>query len=159
MRHLVLVWLLAVSASVSALNIPAPELALPTFEGDRTVALQALRGKVVYINFWASWCSSCESAFPVLNSLNNEYKSKGVEILAINVDMQKVDAEFFLQKSAAQFTVLYDAERKTPDKFAMQTMPSSYLIDKKGHIRFVFREFKSSDQKKIAEAMQQLLNE
>ena len=157
MRRLLLVSLLVVSSLVQALNIPAPDFSLPTFEGDRSVSLKSLQGKVVFINFWASWCSTCERAFPVLNTMQSDFQGKGVEIVSINVDMQKVDAEFFLQKSAAKFTVLYDAERKTPDKFAMQSMPSSYVIDKKGNIRFVFREYKPGDEKKIAEAIQSLL--
>ncbi len=159
MRYLLLVCWLAFGNLAHALSIPAPDVALPTFEGDRSVSLQSLRGKVVYINFWASWCSSCEAGFPMLNDLHQTYKDKSFELVSINVDMQKVDAEFFLQKFSAKFTVLYDAERKTPEKFAMQTMPSSYLIDKKGNIRFVFRDVKPGDNKKITDAIQQLLNE
>ncbi len=159
MRTLFAAGLLFLSGITQALNIPAPELALPTFEGDRTVNLKALQGKVVVISFWASWCSSCEAAFPALNTLHGTFKGKGVEIISVNVDMQKVDAEFFLQKSAAQFTVLYDAERKSPEKFAMQSMPSSYLIDKKGHIRQVFREYRPGDDKKMADAIDRLLKE
>ena len=87
MRRLIWICLFALSNLAHALNIPAPELALPTFEGDRTVSLASLRGKVVYVNFWASWCSSCETAFPILNTLHSGFKPKGVEILSINVDM------------------------------------------------------------------------
>src|SRR2546427_1432439 len=125
---------LACSALVSTLAAAvgvgerAPPFALPTAAGD-TVALAQLRGKVVYVDFWASWCGPCRRSFPWMNAMNRKYGAQGLAIVAINVDKKRADAERFLAQIPAEFTVVFDAPGAVPAAYAVKGMPSSYLID------------------------------
>src|SRR5438552_16018809 len=91
----------------------APPFALPTAAGD-TVSLERLRGKVVYVDFWASWCGPCRRSFPWMNEMQRRYGSHGLSIVAINVDKKRADASRFLTETPAEFTVVYDSPGAGP---------------------------------------------
>jgi thiol-disulfide isomerase/thioredoxin len=111
----------------------APPFALPTAGGD-TVSLAPLRGRVVYVDFWASWCAPCRRSFPWMNALQARYGKDGLAIVGINVDKRREDAERFLRDTPASFTVVYDAHGATPAAYDVKGMPSSYLIDRRGNV-------------------------
>jgi cytochrome c biogenesis protein CcmG/thiol:disulfide interchange protein DsbE len=119
---------------------PAPPFALPTAKGD-TIALDQLRGKVVYVDFWASWCGPCRRSFPWMNEMQQKYGPRGFAVVAINVDKKRSDAERFLVQHPANFTVVYDEAGSTPTAYGVKGMPSSYLIDARGNVTFVERGF------------------
>ncbi|MEO8752598.1 MAG: TlpA disulfide reductase family protein [Casimicrobiaceae bacterium] len=119
---------------------PAPAFALPTAKGD-TVALDKLRGKVVYVDFWASWCGPCRRSFPWMNEMQQKYGAKGFTVVAVNVDKKRSDAEKFLVQNPANFTVVYDEAGATPAAYGVKGMPSSYLVDARGNVTFVERGF------------------
>ena len=119
---------------------PAPAFALPTAKGE-TIALDKLRGKVVYVDFWASWCAPCRRSFPWMNEMHQKYGPRGFAIVAINVDKKRSDAERFLVQNPANFTVVYDEAGGTPAAYGVKGMPSSYLIDARGNVTFVERGF------------------
>jgi len=119
---------------------PAPAFALPTAKGE-TVALAQLRGKVVYVDFWASWCAPCRRSFPWMNEMQQKYGPRGFAVVAINVDKKRSDAERFLVQNPANFTVVYDEAGSTPAAYGVKGMPSSYLIDTRGNVTFVERGF------------------
>jgi thiol-disulfide isomerase/thioredoxin len=119
---------------------PAPAFALPTAKGD-VVALDKLRGKVVYVDFWASWCGPCRRSFPWMNEMQQKYGPRGFAVVAINVDKKRSDAERFLVQNPASFTVVYDEAGSTPTAYGVKGMPSSYLIDARGNVTFVERGF------------------
>jgi thiol-disulfide isomerase/thioredoxin len=119
---------------------PAPPFALPTAKGD-TIALDQLRGKVVYVDFWASWCGPCLRSFPWMNEMQQKYGPRGFAVVAINVDKKRSDAERFLVQHPANFTVVYDEAGSTPTAYGVKGMPSSYLIDARGNVTFVERGF------------------
>jgi len=119
---------------------PAPAFALPTANGE-TVALDKLRGKVVYVDFWASWCGPCRRSFPWMNQMQQKYGPRGFTVVAINVDKKRSDAERFLAQYPANFTVVYDEAGATPAAYGVKGMPSSYLVDPRGNVTFVERGF------------------
>src|SRR6266568_3938318 len=112
---------------------PAPSFALLDARGD-LVALERLRGRVVYVDFWASWCGPCRRSFPWMNEMQQKYGARGFTVVGVNVDKRRPDAERFLQQTPAAFTIVYDEAGKTPEAYAVKGMPSSYLIDVAGKV-------------------------
>lgn len=119
----------------------APGFALPNAGGQR-VTLDGLRGKIVYVDFWASWCAPCKRSFPWMNEMAQKYAAKGLEIIAINVDKRREDAEKFLKFTPASFTIVYDPDGKTPSAWQVPAMPSSYLVDATGKVVLAESGFK-----------------
>jgi thiol-disulfide isomerase/thioredoxin len=111
----------------------APPFSLPG-RGGSTVALTDLAGKVVYVDFWASWCGPCRQSFPWLKSMHDRYAAKGLTIVAINLDKERHDAEEFLHEFAPPFLVAFDPSGTTADAFRVGTMPSSFLVGRTGAI-------------------------
>jgi len=135
---------------------PAPAFSLPTARGD-AVALDKLRGQVVYVDFWASWCGPCKRSFPWMNELAQRYGASGFTIIAVNVDKKREDAERFLAQMPAQFTVVYDAPGATPAAFAVKGMPSSYLIDRNGRVVMVEQGFRDEQKTAVENRIRELL--
>jgi thiol-disulfide isomerase/thioredoxin len=107
-----------------------------------------LRGKVILVDFWASWCGPCKQSFPALNDLQKQFADKGVVIVAINVDESRSDMEAFLKQHPAAFTVVRDVSQKLVEKAGVETMPSSFLVGADGRIRAVHSGFKGEDTRK-----------
>lgn len=129
--------LLAFSGALFALEKGdvAPAFELETATSSK-VALQDLRNNYVYIDFWASWCGPCRQSFPWMNALQEKYKSKGLRVLAINLDMNRSDADKFLAEVPAQFQIAFDNKGLLPKLYAVKGMPSSFLIGPDGKIIF-----------------------
>lgn len=121
--------------------------------------LSAYRGKVVYLDFWASWCTSCKTSFPLLDELRGELGEQGFEVVAVNLDENLADAEAFLKKRPVSFEVLYASDASCPTEYGVKAMPSSYLIDRRGVVRHVHVGFRSSDMVAIRQAVETLLAE
>ncbi len=111
---------------------PAPRFQLPTDNGK--VDSDSLRGKVVLVDFWASWCGPCAKSFPWMRAMSEKYGGKGFRIVAVNLDKEHQAAEAFLQKHAAPFTVAFDPAGKTAEAFQVPAMPTSFLLDPQGRI-------------------------
>jgi thiol-disulfide isomerase/thioredoxin len=99
-------------------------------------------GKVVLVDFWASWCGPCKASFPCLNRLHDKYASKGLVIIGIGVDDDAAKYKTFAEKMGAKFSLAHDTAHKAADFFAPSTMPTSYLVDRKGVIRNVHTGFR-----------------
>ena len=127
----------------------APVFTLPG--QNKTIDLSKYRGKVVYLDFWASWCSPCKRSFPWMNQLQEQYSQDDLEIVAVNLDTSRKDAEDFLEEIPANFTVAFDDKGKTARVYKLKAMPSSFLIDKDG--RLVYRSLGyRNEEKKVIEA-------
>jgi cytochrome c biogenesis protein CcmG/thiol:disulfide interchange protein DsbE len=113
------------------------------------VSLREHAGKVVYVDFWASWCGPCKQSFPFMNDLHKKYSAAGLRIIAINVDKEKEDAQKFLSKNPTQFTLAFDAEGTVPTQYLVKGMPSSYLIGRDGKLIYIHKGFKAQDQAEI----------
>ncbi len=96
-----------------------------------------LKGKVTYMDFWASWCAPCRKAFPKVNVLYQKYKDNGFQVLAVGVDANRRAMDAFLEKSKPTFVTVHDSKQKLAANTGLDKMPTSYLIDEKGIIRFI----------------------
>jgi thiol-disulfide isomerase/thioredoxin len=136
--------LVSYAVGAAAPGDPAPALSLPDGTG-RPITLAAMKGKVVYVDFWASWCGPCRQSFPWMADLQRKYGPLGLEVVAINVDKKRADADRFLASTPAAFTVVYDPAGATPSAWDVRAMPSSYLIDRQGRVVHVDQGFREAD--------------
>jgi thiol-disulfide isomerase/thioredoxin len=116
-----------------------------------------LKGKVVYLDFWASWCAPCKASFPVLNSWHQQMSSKGLVVLGVNVDESEADMHEFLKKNTISFPIVRDAAHKLVATANVKTMPTSFIIDRKGVIRHVHNGFHKKDESTIPAQLTALL--
>lgn len=125
----------------------APAFELPT--DDKPVRLADLKGQVVYVDFWASWCVPCKLSFPFMNEMHAKYRSSGLTIVAISLDRKREDADRFLRSTPAKFLIAYDPENKVAQSYQPKGMPTSYLIGTDGKVRAVHVGFRQDDREKI----------
>ncbi len=151
-------WMLVAMAPAHAVREgeKAPPFALATAAG-ATIDLARLRGNVVYVDFWASWCAPCRRSFPWMNALHERYRTQGLAIVAINVDKRRPDAERFLRDVPAGFPVVFDAQGTVPAAFDVKGMPSSYLIDRQGVVAAVEEGFHDDRKSALEERIRALL--
>ena len=121
----------------------APDFALSTLSGAR-MSLASLRGKVVVIDFWAQWCEPCKKELPQLDKLAKEFAGKSVVILAVNLDKSKDNAQRLAQQLGLSLPVLLDPAGSVAATYDLPKMPTSFLVDKKGIVRFVHEGFEGS---------------
>lgn len=132
----------------------------PTFDlqGEReAVKLSNYKGKLIYLDFWASWCGPCKQSFPWLNEMQSKYSAKGFYVVGINVDANTDDAKAFLANLPAKFTIAYDPKGATPKAYAIKGMPSSVLIDGNGKVISQHTGFRDADKAQLEQAIQQAL--
>jgi thiol-disulfide isomerase/thioredoxin len=123
----------------------APLFSLPRLDGEGDLALSAYRGTVVYLDFWASWCPPCLTSLPLLDSLRREFPEDRFQVVAINLDADSEVARRFLAKLGVGFPSGLDPAGETPERFEVETMPTSFLIDASGVIRHVHEGFRKGD--------------
>ena len=111
----------------------APDFSLKDLSG-KTVSLSAFRGKVVLLNFWATWCPPCRAEMPALNRLQHALKPRGFEVLSVSTDRSVNDIKDFLEKNRVDFPILFDADRSVAKQYRVFSMPTTFLINKNGMI-------------------------
>jgi peroxiredoxin len=132
--------LLSVSQAIAvAITTTVPSIELRGPKGT-AVRLTDFRGKVMIVKFWASWCPMCAETFAALDAINREYRPRGVEVLAINVDEHRRNADAFLKRRVYQVRVLFDARARVFGAFGAEAVPATYLIDRRGRIRHTHDE-------------------
>ena len=118
----------------------------------------SLKGKVVILDFWASWCGPCAESFPVMDELQKKYQDQGLVIVAVSVDEKAAKMETFLKKNPVSFTVVRDAEHKLVATVEPPTMPTSFIIDREGKVRFLHTGFHgATTRKEYIEQIESLL--
>jgi len=138
---------------------PAPQCELTSLDKNQRYDLQQFKGKVVYVDFWASWCGPCAKSFPFMNQLNQDLKDKGLQVLAINLDEKLEDAQEFLTKVPVDFALAQDANQLCAKNFDVKAMPTSFLIDRNGLIRDVHMGFRPGEAEEFRVSVEQLLAE
>ncbi len=133
----------------------APSIKLPTADGQ--VDLATLKGKVVYLDFWASWCEPCKKSFPWMHKMKKTYQDKGFEVLAISLDKERKLADAFLKGMDINFVVAFDDAGNTAKEYKLRGMPSSYLIGRDGKLYASHIGFREKDKAKMEKAIKQLL--
>src|SRR6266850_6812834 len=119
------------AAALPAIGVAAPDFASKSDSG-RNVRLSELRGQVVLINFWASWCSPCRQELPLLNKIYVQYRAAGFMLLAVNVDDNRKDAEALLKRLELRFPTLFDDAKSVAKLYGVDTMPATLVIDRDG---------------------------
>ena len=135
---------LANAAAVEA-GQAAPEFTAKRLGAGKDIELSAYRGKVVYLDFWASWCPPCLLSLPALEELRGEFPATDFEILAVNLDRETPRALRFLAERAIGYPSATDPAGRIPELFELETMPTAYLIDRKGVVRYVHKGFRKND--------------
>ncbi len=144
------------SAPASLLGQVAPNCPLQ-LSGAPSTNLAALRGQVVYLDFWASWCGPCALSFPFMNTLDHDLRARGLKIVALNMDEHSEDAQRFLGRRPATFAVASGDNASCARAFAVPGMPSTYLIDRNGVVRRVHSGFRRGDAESLRADIETLL--
>ena len=154
---LILGSLLATTAGANAPQ-PAPDFALPAREGS-DVRLSELKGQVVMINFWATWCGPCRQEMPLLQQLQSKYEPLGFTLLGVNVENDSAAAQAWLKGVPVSFPILFDRKNEVAERFGVQGMPSTVFVDREGKVRYVHRCYKPGDEAKYADMIRSLVKE
>lgn len=135
-----------------------PEIGLKDLRGN-TVARAALAGKVVIVDFWASWCGPCKEEMPVLSRLYQKHAARGLVVVGVSVDEEAANVHAFLARVKANFPIVHDAKHAVAERFAPPKMPSSYVVDRRGVVRYVHGGFRPADAESLAREVEKLLAE
>ncbi len=158
MPILLLAFLFVVGSAAGGDRHPAPDFTLTDANG-QSVTLSDLRGQVVMINFWASWCGPCRKEMPLLEQIHRRYEPLGFTLLGINVEENPADGKAFLKEHPVTFDVLYDPENGTSKLYDVVAMPSTVLIDRKGNIRFLHYGYKPGYENDYQDQIRALVRE
>ena len=150
-------WVAPVVQAVSV-GDAAPDCMLSNLTTGQSSTLSQFKGKIVYVDFWASWCGPCAQSFPFLNSLHKQFKDQGVQIVGVNMDEDRAEANAFLAKLPADFTVMADDSKHCAEAFAVEAMPSSYIIDRQGKVQHIHLGFRDGAAEELRSAIEQLLH-
>lgn len=141
----ILLFALPCSAGAAvAVGDTAPPLAIQSADG-QWQRLQDYHGRVVYLDFWASWCAPCQQALPEYERWYRQWQSRGLTVLAVNLDSDPAAATKLLKRRPLSFPIAFDPKGVWAERYALPTMPSSYLIDRRGIVRKVHGGFRPED--------------
>ena len=133
-----------------------PEIGLKDLRGTRIDAA-ALKGKVVIVDFWASWCAPCKQELPVLERLHKKYKARGLVVVGVSVDQEVANVHSFLKQLPVSFSIVHDSAHQVAGRFSPPRMPSSYVADRNGIVRYVHAGFREADGAKLEAEVASLL--
>lgn len=146
-------WLLAGCASSPKLPTELDraetfEFALPNLDGQRVEA-RSLRGNVVLVDVWATWCAPCERSFPAYAELAKKHADQGLRVVAVSVDERLEDVRAWLKGKQLPFTVLHDPEGTVPESMGLRTMPSAVVLDRQGRVVGAHAGYREGDEAHI----------
>lgn len=139
--------------------------AMPSVAGPRlddrgsNAVIDALRGQVVYVDFWASWCGPCRISMPALDRLYRRHAARGFVVVGVNKDVDESEARRFLERMRVGFPLVRDESDAIARAFAVKAMPSGYLVDRRGIVRSVHRGFSSGTAATLEREIETLLAE
>ncbi|WP_221798825.1 TlpA family protein disulfide reductase [Oceanobacter mangrovi] len=121
------------------------------------VDFDALKGRVVYLDFWASWCGPCRESFPWMQKMHRRYADQGLEVIAVNLDQEAELYQQFLKQFPSDFRIERDPDGKLAEYFGIETMPTSFLIDRDGNAVKRHLGFRKDEEKQYEHEIRQLL--
>lgn len=148
-------------AAAGIVNKKAPEFTLSGLDG-KTVSLSDFKGRVVFLDFWASWCPPCKKEMPELRKLSDKFPASDLAIVAVSVDKKKEHANGFISTvpgASAKFIVLHDPASSVVSQYMAQAMPTSFILDKSGVIRFVHFGYREEDPAEWVKEIESLLRQ
>ncbi len=156
-----------VAFTFSLFSSPAFAAQAPDFklEGQKqagqkqAIQLSDYKGKIVYLDFWASWCQPCRKSFGWMNKMQERYGDEGLEIIAINLDDSKDKAKKFLKKLPAKFNVAFDPKGRTAASYKIKAMPSSFIIDAHGKVVHANLGFHGNDEDKLEAKIRKMIRQ
>jgi thiol-disulfide isomerase/thioredoxin len=126
---------------------------------NQVLDLNEYRGKVIYLDFWASWCAPCLESFPWMNEIQRAYGRAGLVVVAVNVDRDGALAQRFLTKQIPDFKIIYDPDGRIAKQYDLKDMPTSILIGHNGKIRYVHSGFYTDRKPLYLSHIRELLND
>jgi cytochrome c biogenesis protein CcmG, thiol:disulfide interchange protein DsbE len=132
-------------------------VAMPGAEAAPPQALEPIQGKVIWVDFWASWCVPCRRSFPWMNTMQHKYAEQGLQIIAVNLDKDRALADGFLAEVPAEFSLRFDPAGQLAKQFEVQAMPSSFLLDESGKVLASHFGFRIADTEEYERAIQAAL--
>lgn len=159
-RQLLAAMLMLLTTTVTAgiTDAPAPDFTLKSNSGEN-LRLSELRGEVVLINFWASWCGPCRQEMPILSELHDKYKAMGFTVLGINVEQNPGEARKLLKELPVSFPVLFDSDSTVSRQYDVVAMPSTVLVDRDGNVRYLHKGYKPGLENTYVEQVRSLIRE
>jgi peroxiredoxin len=148
----------AAEAKLPATGEAAPDFALKSTAG-RNLRLKEMRGEVVLVNFWATWCGPCRQEMPHLNRLYEQYAKAGFTLLGVNIDDDPKAAAAMAARLGVTFPVLLDSEKHVSRLYDVDTMPATLLIDRNGKVRYVHRGYQPGVETEYQSQVKELLKE
>jgi cytochrome c biogenesis protein CcmG/thiol:disulfide interchange protein DsbE len=136
---------------------PAPAFAADLANGKGKVSMAGLSGKVVIVDFWATWCEPCKKSFPKLQALNVKYKASGLVVVGFSEDDDKGGIPEFASSLGADFPLVWDADKTVAGKWQPGSMPSTFIVDRKGLVRFIHRGYHDGEEADIDREVKSLL--
>ena len=160
-RHLIALAMLAAAGAArakAAPNAPAPDFTLRQIDGPN-LRLGEQRGRVVMVNFWATWCGPCRVELPHLSRLHDKYRASGFLLLGVNIDEDPAQAKALAAKLGLRFPVLLDTDKRVVGTYDLAAMPATVLIDKDGRVRHLHRGYREGVEAVYEQQVRDLLKE
>ena len=152
------VGLLLSSLVMADVSGTAPDFTLKSRSGEN-LRLEDLRGEVVMLNFWASWCGPCRQEMPHMDDIEKEFRDYGFRVLAVNVDQRREDAEEFLDTMPVDFAILWDHDSQVSERYDVQAMPTTVMIDRDGQARYVHHGYQPGYEDDYRAQIRELIRE
>ena len=150
--------LLLSTANAADIQGKAPNFTLKSNTG-KNIKLSELRGQVILLNFWASWCGPCRQEMPLLEKLHQRYSSLGFTVLGVNVEEDSSKANAMLKHVPVTFPILYDTQNTVSKQYKVSGMPTTVMIDRNGNMRYLHKGYKSGDEAQYKKWVKQLIKE
>ena len=149
---------LAMVSGATAERTAAPDFTLKSATGEN-IKLSELRGQVVMINFWASWCGPCRQEMPLLDELHSRYSPMGFTLLCVNVEKDSSKAKALLKDLPVNFPILFDQQNQVSKDYDVVAMPSTVIVDRDGNIRYIHKGYKPGDENAYQDMIRTVLVE